>query len=115
MANRWLEAWSNSTYNAEIAASASEDFGVETSDHDNRNKYGSMNFLVLSNRSDYPVKITLDGQVYTELGTSATLIIEPDEGKYFDLVRVTNLDTGNAIAANLVHVRYGRAEIASVE
>ena len=115
MANRWLEIWSNAKYNAEIAASASESFGTAKEDQDNRSKHGSMNFLVLSNRSDYPIKLTLDSQVYTELGTSATLIIEPDEGKYFDIVKVENLDAGNAISASLVHVRFGRSDIVTAE
>lgn len=109
MSVRWLERWANVAQNAEIAASASEDFGITTSDDGNKRKYGSMNFLVLTNRSANAIRLLLDGNIYTELFSAATLIISADEGKHFDLIRVTNLSAAAVCAANSITVRYGRA------
>lgn len=106
----WIERYRNNTKNSSIAASGTALFGNTDTDRANKSKYGSMNTLIISNRSAYPVEIQLDGDPVTQLYPSATFIMDRDEGIYFDIVGVKNLDTGNAIAANLITLRWGRAD-----
>jgi len=107
MSDRWIEKWSNRTQNAEITAGASESFGISESDQANRRKYGSMNTLFLTNRSDSAIAVYLDGNIYTELFSQATLVIEADDGLYFDLIKVVELDSAT-ITAGQITIRYGR-------
>ena len=103
------EQFRNQSYNAEIAASASQDFAVDKIDQHNRQKHGSMNTLVITNLGDYNIKLELDGNLHSQLGSGASLMIEATDGIYFDFIRITNLDSSNAIPANKISVRWGRS------
>jgi len=109
---RWIEKYSNQKFNSEIAASSTQDFGVDITDAQNKVKFGSMNSVVISNLSDENIRITLDGTTFTELGEKGIAIIEPRDGIYFNLIRITNLSTTNPIPANKISVRWGRSDLA---
>lgn len=110
----WRETFAHEKQNAEIAASGTEDFGIDQPSQESRKKYGSMNKLLLVNRSGKNIQIHLDGDLYAELFTNAGITINPEDGKFFDFIRVTNLDAGAVIAASTVTVRYARADLRRV-
>ena len=105
----WKEIYRNQGFNSEISASSTEDFATDNVDLASRNKYGSFNRLIVSNLSDYPIRITLDAETFTEMGAQGIAIIDSDDGISFNLIRITNLDSSNAIPANKVSVRWARA------
>jgi hypothetical protein len=102
--------WENSAQNAEIAASAKVNYCNEQSDMENLNKYGSMNFLVLANNSSNQLKVTLDGKIFTTVGGNSTLILDINDGKYFNILGIENLSSTDAISANSITLNYGRLE-----
>lgn len=106
----WIERYRNQIKNSSIAASGTANFANTEEDKRNRYKWGSSNSCVISNRSAYPIEIQFDGTVVTQLFPSATFILDRDEGTFFDILSIVNLDTGNAIAANLITLRWGRAD-----
>ena len=102
------EIYSNVEQNAEIPADGSQDFAVDNSATSSKNKYGSMNTLLLVNRSSNAIRLTLDGTTFAELFANSTLAINAEDGLFFNLIRVTNLNSGAVCSANAITVRYGR-------
>ena len=109
MANRFIEVWSNSVTNAEIAASGRYIFGTETSDTQNRKEYGSMNFFIFRNGSAVDVKVIMDGQDYVVVGNGSSLVISAEDGFFFDLIEIENQSGAAVVAAGTLNLRYGRA------
>jgi len=105
----WLELYSNAVVNAEIAASATEIFGSEEGDKQNRSKFGSFNFLTLTSSSSEGISLKLDGQqVFARLNGSGAVIIEAKDGKFFNYFEITN-NGASAVTASDINIRYGVA------
>ena len=105
----WKEVYRNQSMNAEIAASSSEDFAISASDTAAAKKYGSFNRAIISNLSDYPIRISLDGNIFTEMGSQGIAVIDPEDGLFFNLIRITNLSAAAAIVANKISIRWAKA------
>jgi hypothetical protein len=90
--------------NSLIGASASETFFSGQPAQENKQKYGSFNSLELINDSNEEIYVFLDGLDTRKriLGAKANLIIEPQEGIYFNTLKITNSSAVNTIAANLI-------------
>lgn len=108
---QYREAYVAIETNTEIAAGAKQSFGATQENIARRNKYGSMNTLILANRSALPVKIYLDENILTDLYPNSSLTIEAKDGIYFNIITLENLDGAVAIAAGLVTARYGRSDL----
>jgi len=106
----FIEVYSNSGVNAEIAATASEFFGNTTSDRQAKLKYGSFNTLLITSLSGQNCRITLDGnssRILAQLKGSGSCNIDAKDGIFFDFVQIQNLDAAAVISASDVTVRYG--------
>lgn len=100
--------------NAEISASSSEDFAVDNTAQANKLKYGSMNSLLLVNRSSQAIAVYLDGTKFAEMSAGQTLTMNAEDGIFFNLIRVTNLSADTAITASTITIRYSRLLITGV-
>lgn len=105
---RWLEKYQAAESNAEIAASGSQFFATDAATKKNRSKYGSMNSLLISYTGTQTVELELDGVVFARFN-NASFSIMPEEGIFFDHIRLHNKDTGTVVAANAVRMRWARA------
>jgi hypothetical protein len=95
--------------NAEIAASASEIFGQDTASQEARTKFGSFNSLTIFSKSDKQITVNLnDGNIYSfGLFANAAFQLEPEEGLFFDWVKITN-SIGAAVAASELTLTWAR-------
>ena len=112
---RYIELYSNTVNNAEIAASGTAIYCETTTDQERKAKHGSYNALLLQNNdSSIDIKVELDGLSDRTILIPAknNLEIRPDEGIGFDTLKVTNLDSSNALAANKLYIRYAVSEYA---
>jgi len=108
------EIYTNVEQNAEIPASGKQDFAIDTATNENKRKYGSMNSLLLVNRSSNAVQLELDGKIFAELFANSSITINAEDGIFFNLIRVTNLNAGAVCSASSITVRYGRTLITGV-
>lgn len=105
------ELYSSVEKNTEIAISGTQDFAVSQSATANKNKYGSMNTLLVVNRSAVAIRVTLDGNTFAELSSGQSLTIDVEDGIFFNLIRITNLDAGAVVASDSLTIRYGKVLI----
>jgi hypothetical protein len=111
---RAKELYSNVEQNAEIVISGTQDFAIDAVSTANKSKYGSMNVLLIVNRSAQAVRVTLDGTTFAELFANSTLTINVEDGLFFNLIRLTNLSTTAVVTASTITVRYGKNLITGV-
>jgi len=101
-----------SSYNNAILAGGVE---VITDTITAREQFAPFNSLLLTNRSDVAIKISLDGLDaetggrITELARQTFLQIEPEEGKRFSWLKYENLDSTATAANDTIHARWARA------
>lgn len=104
--NRPTSAGSVNVSTAGIVASGTELLLATTANLAERQKYGSLNSMVVTNISQCDVLITLDGT--TPIGMvpkdGGSLQINPTDGLYFDTVKLTNLDAGIAVGADEIKI-----------
>jgi len=94
-----------------INASASETLGADRASQVHRDRYGSSNSLVLTSLADEDFHIFLDGvdaRLAGILYTRGSFIIKPEDGIFFNSVKLTNVSATNA-SANEVVCRIARA------
>ena len=87
--------------NAEIAASASEYFFIESDDVANKDRYGSFSYLEIVNDSNIDIKIRLDGLGDRErkLFAKSSIVIDPKDSIFFNTVQLINTSSTTAITA----------------
>ncbi len=101
------EKYRESYSNAEIAASATEQFVVTAVQRD---RYGSANSLIVSSKSDNQAEVFLDdNDSFAILQPNGAIIIKPEDGIFFDSVKIENLGS-DAIAADAIKVRMAKAD-----
>jgi len=102
----WKSEHETSETNAEIAASASEIFFTGLFNQQQLTKIGqSFNSLEINNDSNtIVVDITLDGLESRKrrLFAKGNLSILPEDGIFFNSVKITNTDAANAIPAGTI-------------
>lgn len=103
----WVEVYRNGVQNAQITALAFEQFGSTGNDNSRKKKDGSYNKLLIVNTTTNPLQIELDGQTEktTFLPTTGSYEIQPDDGEYFETVKITNAGS-TTIAANSISIQY---------
>lgn len=109
---RFSEEYAEAFSAAAINASAQQIFGAAESSSVNRLRYGSANSLVLSSIADENFAVDLDGLTTRRLGIlqpKGSFVIKPEDGVFFNTVRLVNLDGTNS-SADEVKVRIARAK-----
>jgi len=110
---KWIAKYLNTAQNAEIAASSSEIFAAAQADVEAKQRYGSFNKLELYNESALDVRLELDGLTTRRrtIFAKSGFAIAPEEGIFFDTLKVTNLSSTTALAVDLLNINYGRLEL----
>lgn len=106
------EVWRESFSAGVIATTESETFGGGASTMVNRDRYGSANFLVITSSATERFRIDLDGIEDRTIGFIApegAFVINPEDGIYFDTVKLTNVSGTNS-SADEVKIHMARAE-----
>ena len=105
---KFNEVYTQNDSNAEITAGASERFLVS---EQKRNEYGSANSLIITSADDTRAKIYLDEtKVIGVLQPYGSFIIKPEDGIYFDGIKIENLSGADSIDATNLTIRMARAE-----
>jgi len=89
--------------NTAIAAAASERLINGTQRVDAYNK------LLLVNRDSVDIRVYFSPADYTDVRAGGSLVVEPDEGKFFTSVTQENLDGSVAQTAGRITVRVAKA------
>lgn len=105
----WTSLYEESATNAEIAAggTAFEDFFSSAAAKDNIAKHKqSFNALEINNDSTEVLHIQLDNLSTRQrtLFSKSSITINPEDGIFFNSVRVVNTDTANAVSASEVRL-----------
>jgi len=112
----YKERYSFSTQLQAIAAAATDTFGNKATERDiqrQRDKWGSMNRMIVTSRAEENLEIRLDGldtrliAVITGLGGAA--VIAPEDGIFFDWVEITNVSAVTT-ANDEINVLVARAD-----
>jgi hypothetical protein len=104
---KFSEVYRETYANAEILASAVQRF-IITEPH--KNEYGSGNSLILTSITDNQVKVYLDeSSVIGILQPYGSLVIKPEDGIFFDGIKLENLGL-DAISASQITIRMARAK-----
>jgi hypothetical protein len=107
MVTIFKELYRNGTLNAQILSTGYEIFGITTTDAERKRRWGSFNKCLIVNQSTQPLTIALDGLTdrTTLLPTTGSYEITPEEGLYFDFVKITNSGT-STITASQISIQY---------
>lgn len=111
MAKNFKEVWSTQFKAAAINATAYEIFGDADTDQKCQ-RYGSANFLLISSMATETFLVELDpnsGRTIGLLYPNGSIKIDPDDGRYFNKVKLTNLSGTNSSADEII-IRIARAE-----
>lgn len=99
----WKSLYESHEANAEIAASSSATYFTSNNDKQQLIKFGqSFNALEINNNDNsIVVNVYLDGLATRKrvLFAKSSLVIEPEEGIFFNSVKIENTDAANALAA----------------
>lgn len=102
---QYAEAYSSSI----IATTAAEVFNVTTA---NADKHGSANSLTITSLATEYLRVDLDNKglrgSFLLAGVGANLVITPEDGIFFNSVRITNVSATNT-SADEIKVRFARA------
>ena len=108
----WQEVHSSRFSSAIIATTANEIFGGDQATRDKVDRYGSHNSLIINSIADENIAIDLDGitarRMSILVGIGGFFIIKPEDGIFFNTVRLVNL-SGTNTSADEVNVRLARA------
>ena len=86
--------------NAEIPASSSAVYGQSTADREAKTKYGSFNEFTINSLSGNEFNVLLDGiDIYAKFSGTGIITLKAERGRYFDFIKITNLDGVNVITA----------------
>lgn len=108
---QFKEQWASSFQASAITSGSSETFGANESTQTKKDKWGSANSLILSSLSDEDFEVRLDGLDSRLIGilyTRGALIIKPEDGIYFNSVKLTNV-SGTDSSDDEINVRIARA------
>lgn len=102
----YLTRYEKHTTNAEIAASASATFFVGSDETQNKDKWGSFNYLEIINDGDIDIKFQLDGLSTRErkLFGKSVVVIKAEENIFFNTLKITNTSGADAIAAGDINI-----------
>jgi len=106
------EEYSESFSSAIIAATASESFGATEVENIHRVRYGSANSLLITNIASETFRVDLDGLSSKTVGflyPNGSFSITPEEGIYFNHLKLTNVSGTNS-SADEVKIRIARAK-----
>jgi len=109
---RYQEEYATSFSAGVINAAASETFNAAQTDLVKLDRYGSANSLILTSLADELFRVDLDGTTQRTigiLGIRGSLVIKPEDGIYFNSVKLTNLSATNS-SADEVKVRVARSK-----
>lgn len=109
---RFNETWASDFSAGAIVTTASEHFGNELDTVQKRQRYGSANSLILANLSAENLLILLDGTrtVGILYASGGSYVLKPEEGIFFDFVKLTNVSATNT-SADEIKVRIARADV----
>jgi len=87
--------------NTATAQNASDILFGDRANRDIRDRYGSMNKLIITSISTNEFDILLDGKTSKRIGrlvSKGSVVLDPEEGKFFDTVQIINLSAAAAVA-----------------
>lgn len=106
--------FSDFAVNTALAATASEIYQSSTT---NTMQYAQFNHLYVKNRDAVAYRVSLDGDTtnarFFDIAAGDTLILEKEDGFFFNFLKATNLHASTAGTAGTLLVRWSRVEYAA--
>ena len=109
MGDSYTEEYSTSYSSDIITAGSNQIFGGDADNRGKRDRYGSMNSLVLSSIAVQDFDVILDNnRRISKMFARGGLVIKPEDGIYFDTVQLVNLGATDTLASD-VNIKMARS------